>query len=1194
MLNKRLLMLIMLFAAGGLLAQMEGEPCNVPPFLSQKVPPNILIIMDNSGSMGDPAYWDWANNRYDAYNPNKRYYGYFDPDKVYQYLQNSWVPVNRPADYYTYWPGNLLNWAVMSRLSVLKKVLVGGKTLARSPRGFAHTLVCESRGEWVKYAYLNGSWYAFDTYASNNYDNYLDIYKYDPRSDEWWNIVSAKNNVEIDSTFSRGVIQKLGDRDADGQWDDDAPRFWLINFNSKGNGRELSPSGTSEYCDYDDDGGFVSSYYQGNSSMSDFVNAIQNVSPKTWTPLAECLLETTAYFQQRPTPYFYNNDYKTGSQWDPMGSGADRLWCRKSFVLLLTDGEATTDKDPILQQVIGDYDGDRLEPNYANASIDRYSGHYLDDVAMWMHVNDLRPDIDGTQNLTLYGVFVFGRGNTLLAEACKDGGFIDYNGNNRPDLQKEWDSNGDGVPDTYYEAENGDDIERAIEAAILDILRRVSSATAASVISQTQRGEGTMYQAFFQPSYLTPLGEITWIGEVGAYFVDKNGNLREDTDQDGKLDSTDYIIKFKLEGNETKAERWAVSNDMPLYKVDEVDIWDVNFLWRAGMGLLNKSPDNRNIKAIIPSGSSYTLVDFTTARRPTLSPYLGVTSTTSFIDSLINYIRGVDYNDPSWRFRTFEAGKTWKLGDIVYSTPTFVGKPTERYDLIYDDVSYREFYNRKKDRRNILLVGANDGMLHAFNAGVFDSLNKKVDGLGRPLGDELWAIIPLNLLPHLKWLKDPQYCHVYYVDLKPKVTDVKIFNDDSDHPRGWGTVAIVGMRLGGTPITISSGTYRSSYFALDISDPDNPRVLWEFTDPNLGYTISYPSVLKVVEGGQEKWFVVFGSGTNTTPTGNTSTQPAYFYILDLKTGQLLRKIQIPYPSNQTQGAWCGNPISVDVKLDYSVDVIYLPTTYVERSGNTTVEKGALYRIVTNNSINPNNWQLSMAFNLNAPLSSGAAASMDEYGNLWVFFGSGKYFTDEDEADTRTNYFIGFKDAYWNGGWNSQTSPSYSLSDLLNATNIRVKVDTSGAATVENIPGMGTLGYEAFVDSVNRKYKGWYVELYSGEKSLNFPLVLGGAVMFTTYKVNRDPCGFGGQGWLYVLFYKTGTASSNAPLGLNTQRYAVTKVQVEGMPASPAVQIGSREEATAFVQTSTGEVVQIQTELPFSPKSGARIWRPANF
>ncbi|MDI6850852.1 MAG: PilC/PilY family type IV pilus protein [bacterium] len=1180
MLNKKFLLLIMLFTAGSLLAQMEGEPCNVPPFLAQKVTPNILIIMDNSGSMGGPAYWE-------DYNPNRRYYGYFDPDKVYEYDGNAWVPVNNSADYYTYWPGNVLNWAVMSRMSVLKKVLVGGKAEARSPRGFAHTLLCESRYSWTRYATLNGRTYAF--YVVGGSPSSLKIYWLE--GGDWDRILSAQNRVEIDSTFSRGVIQKLGDKDMDGRWDDDAPRFWLINFNAKGNGRELDSLGRIVYTGSDNDGGFVSSYYQDNSSMSDFVNAVRNTDPETWTPLAECLLETVAYFQQNPQPYFYNNDYKTGTQWDPMGD--PRYWCRKSFVLLLTDGEATRDKDPVLQQVIGDYDRDGLEPNFTDSQIDPYSGHYLDDAALYMHVNDLRPNIPGTQNLTLYSVFVFGRGHSLLAEASKDGGFIDYNGNNRPDLQKEWDANNDGVPDTYYEAENGEDIERAIEAAILDIMRRVSSATAASVISQTQRGEGTMYQAFFQPSYFTSGGELTWIGEVGAYFVDKNGNLREDTDQDGKLDSTDYIIKFKVEGNETKAERYAVSNDMS-YRVDEVDIWDVNFLWRAGKGLLDKQAGYRNIKAIIPSGSGYSLVDFTTSQRSKFQSYLGVSGTVNFIDSLINYVRGVDYQNPYWRYRTFEPGKVWKLGDIVYSTPTYVGKPTERYDLIYDDLSYREFYSQKKDRRNILLVGANDGMLHAFNAGIFDTLNRKVGGLGKPLGDELWAVIPMNLLPHLKWLRDPQYCHVYYVDLKPKVTDVRIFSNDRDHPEGWGTVAIVGMRFGGTPITISSGTFTSSYFALDISNPDNPAVLWEFTDPDLGYTISYPSVLKVVEGEEEKWFVVFGSGTNTTPTGHTSTKHAYFYVLDLKSGQMLRKIEIPYPNNQTLGAFCGNPISVDVKLDYSVDVVYLPVTYIEKSGNTTIDKGALYRIVINNSIDPLDWQLSMAFQLDAPLTSGAAASMDEYGNLWVFFGSGKYFTDADETDTRTNYFVGFKDNYWNGGWNSQTSPSYTLSNLLDATNIKVKIDTSGAATVENIPGMGNLSFQAFVDSVNLKYKGWYVKLLNGEKSLNFPLVLGGAVLFTTYRVNPDPCGFGGEGWLYVLFYKTGTAYSNAPLGLTEQREAITKEKVEGMPASPAVQIGSREEATAFVQTSTGEVVQIQTELPFSPKSGARIWRPANF
>lgn len=1165
-------------------AQMAGEPCNAPPFLSQKVNPNILVIMDNSGSMNGAAYKD-------NYNPSRRYYGYFDPGKVYSFNNGTWEPVNQAPNYYTYWPGNLLNWAFMSRMSILKKVLVGGKALARSVRGLAHTLVIEG-GSWTKYFSWGGYNYTIQVNLAGQGGQSFSI-----RRGNSIVVSGNKNQVEIDSTFSRGVIQKLGDRDMDGRWDDDAARFWLINFNNKtANGREMNAQGNRVSVSSDHDGGYVSSYYQDNSSMSDFVNTIQNVVAKTWTPLAECLLETVWYFRQVPTPLFFNNDYKTGGRWDPMydaNSGDNTTyWCRKSFVLLLTDGEATRDRDFVLQQYIGDYDGDGKEPGYIDGSVDPYNSHYLDDVAYYMHINDLRPDIPSVQNLTLYGVYLFGRGGQLLMEACKKGAFTDYNGNRIPDLPREWDADGNGIPDTYYEAEDGEELERSIMAVILDIMRRVSSATSASVVSQTQKGEGTIVQAFFQPTLPTSLGDISWIGNVVSYFVDKNGNIREDSDGDKRLTDSDRAIKFRLDENEVVAERWSVVNDELIYKVDEVGLWEISHLWSGGRSLLNKSANQRNIKAIIKQGADYSLIDFTKTNRGLLSPYLE--GMDAFKDSLIDYVRGIDYNNPDWRFRTYESGKVWKLGDIVYSTPTYVGRPTERYDLIYDDVSYREFYNRKKDRRNIVLVGANDGMLHAFNAGLFDADNRRVNGLGKELGDELWAVIPMNLISHLKWLKDPRYCHVYYVDLKPKVTDVKIFNPDNDHPEGWGTVAIVGMRLGGTPITVGANTYRSSYFALDISDPDNPRVLWEFTDSDLGYTISYPTVLKVVgDNNQEKWFVVFGSGTTTTPTGGSSTKPAYVYILDLRTGQLLRKIQIPYPENGTQGAFCGNPISVDVRLDYSVDVIYLPTTYVVKQGNTTVDKGALYRIVTQNSINPNDWQLSMAFRLDRPLTSGAAASMDEYGNLWVFFGSGKYFSDADELDNANHYFIGFRDAYWNGGWTSSTNPSYSFSDLLDATNIKVRVDTSGAATVQNAP-WNNLSFDAFVDSVNARYKGWYVKLSSGEKSLNFPLVLGGMVLFTSYKVNYDPCGFGGTGWLYVLFYKTGTASSKASLGLNLQREAITKIQVEGMPASPAVQIGAREEATAFVQTATGEIVRIETELHYTPKSGSRIWRPGNF
>ena len=83
-------------------------------------------------------------------------------------------------------------------------------------------------------------------------------------------------------------------------------------------------------------------------------------------------------------------------------------------------------------------------------------------------------------------------------------------------------------------------------------------------------------------------------------------------------------------------------------------------------------------------------------------------------------------------------------------------------------------------------------------------------------GMKCWAYIPCNLLPHLKWLTDPTYGdnnHVYYVDLKPRIADVKIFTADSTHINGWGTVLIGGMRLGGGPLTINNfggGTHKQN------------------------------------------------------------------------------------------------------------------------------------------------------------------------------------------------------------------------------------------------------------------------------------------------------------------------------------------------------------------------------------------------
>jgi type IV pilus assembly protein PilY1 len=233
--------------------------------------------------------------------------------------------------------------------------------------------------------------------------------------------------------------------------------------------------------------------------------------------------------------------------------------------------------------------------------------------------------------------------------------------------------------------------------------------------------------------------------------------------------------------------------------------------------------------------------------------------------------RQVDYNDDS----TLD---TWRMSDIVNSTPTLVSAPAEKYDQIYGDSSYATFFNQYRNRRNVVYVGANDGMFHAFNAGFYNSSLKKFElqlnaETQYPLGAEIWAYVPHNLLPHLYWLTDVDYEHVYYVDLKPRVFDAKIFPADATHPGGWGTVLVGAMRFGGGEIgadldktdgslAFDAATDRkmsSAYFIMDITDPESPPVLLaEITLSDLGYTTNYPVVLPIIDAATStnKWVPV--------------------------------------------------------------------------------------------------------------------------------------------------------------------------------------------------------------------------------------------------------------------------------------------------------------------------------------------------
>ncbi|GAF90123.1 unnamed protein product, partial [marine sediment metagenome] len=282
---------------------------------------------------------------------------------------------------------------------------------------------------------------------------------------------------------------------------------------------------------------------------------------------------------------------------------------------------------------------------------------------------------------------------------------------------------------------------------------------------------------------------------------------------------------------------------------------------------------------------------FDTSSALSIKPYLGVEDATwSYLGdshndratNLIDYIRGVDKDSSGLKTRTLD-GKVWKLGDIVDSTPVSLSKPPDNFHIIYGEESYQTFYEANRDRETVVYVGANDGMLHAFTSWKYDTANHRYTqpaATTEAMGDELWAFIPQSLLPHLKWLPSPDYTHVDYVNLKPKLFDAKIDHDNNSLTDDeWRTILLAGLNMGGKHIwaegDFDDGTgspvpeirnFYPCYVCMDVTDPRNPTLLWERSYTDLEMTTSFPAAIKV----KDKWFVVFGSGP--TDYDGTSTK----------------------------------------------------------------------------------------------------------------------------------------------------------------------------------------------------------------------------------------------------------------------------------------------------------------------------------
>ncbi|MEJ2362866.1 MAG: PilC/PilY family type IV pilus protein [Gammaproteobacteria bacterium] len=832
--------------------------------------------------------------------------------------------------------------------------------------------------------------------------------------------------------------------------------------------------------------------------------------------------------------------------------------------------------------------------------------------------------------------------------AAKYGGFTDYSGTPTAGTDPitssaQWDTRNnttnaigsDGLPDNYFNSANPGNLETNLGQVLANITEQVSSGTAAAVVANAGSGAGMIVQALYQPvktnSSTNPVQRVTWVGRLYSLFVDSHNNLREDSNQNGKLDdyATDDVVSlvYDKSSNETKIARYDTTNGIDLTLNSYAPLSDLKPIWSARdqlAAITNSTiPTQRNYTDTIDSTHGryiFTWIDSNnngvvdsgevipfTDQSITASNFGWLDLQSDFngdnkidvndADDLVNFIRGEDGID-NFRSRTIDydnsgVDKVWRLGDIIHSTPLIVGTPSSNWDDKYGDTSYTAFKKQYASRRVVVYTGANDGMLHAFNSGFYDALNKKYciaplavpsgspagtaatcpsNATGDPLGSELWGYVPGNLLPHLQWLAEKDYPHVYYVDGTPQAFDVNIFPDDATHPGGWGTILVVGMRLGGgdmsyTPVSGTNVTSRSAYMIMDITDPEQPpKLLGEISDPSLGFTTSTPSLMVRRAPGTgndwtnpsvNEWYLVFGSGPTDLSTV-TSAQNASLYVLNLKTMQFVKG----FPEDlKIKNSFVGDVNSIDWTNDYKTDAAYFGIA----GGGTSTPTGQLMRMVLTDDTKSTatSWPVSTVINPGQPFVNRPEFAVDDQNKWWVYDGTGRLYVSGDAQSTELQSFYGIKEQVDSATGLPSGTTAYRTSSggsyyLQNTTGVQVGLD----GTIYDINGVlpstvtNFYGSTGLISDIAGK-AGWYINLVpdtantpanpipatGSERNLGNSLLFRQLMLFTTFTPNSNSCAFDGSSKLYGVYYKTGTAYPNAGLGNKTCSNCATGVDV---------------------------------------------------
>jgi type IV pilus assembly protein PilY1 len=522
--------------------------------------------------------------------------------------------------------------------------------------------------------------------------------------------------------------------------------------------------------------------------------------------------------------------------------------------------------------------------------------------------------------------------------------------------------------------------------------------------------------------------------------------------------------------------------------------------------------------------------------------------------NLVNYLRGDRTNEGTVNTKYYRS-RTHVLGDIVNSTPVYIQAP----ERSYTDTGYAAYKTAQASRQGMIYVGANDGMLHAFNADT---------------GAEVWAYIPSVLLSGLYKLADKNYAanHTYFVD--GQITQADVYYNSS-----WHTILIGGLGLGGR-----------AYFAVDVTTPSSPTVLWEFSssstltpnlyDIDLGYTYGAPIVTKLADG---TWAAIVTSGYNNVSTGDGE---GHLWVLNAMTGAVIKKIDndmgtttsggvvsgcsaAPCPSGLAQiSAWTDSTTDNTATQVYGGDLFgnlwrFDISALKASSGTATVQ--LLATLYDSSSVRQ-------------PVTTTPELGLVNSKHV-VFVGTGSYLGVTDVTTTQVQSMYAIKDPLTTSSSAIYSNPRSDLCSSNTTSSCFVKLtltDTSGVRTVAS-----AVSYATNFSTMN----GWFTDMpVSGERIDVDPVLYSGILVYVSNTPSSSgACSTGGSSYINYVNYATGLAVSGSTVGV--------LLSSSGLSSAPVISVSSSGKIVVTTKDSTGTVV-ITTVSTAATSSGTRriFWR----